>query len=87
MFCFSGQVLGRKKIGVKVCSCPRRDMLKEEEIERKRLIGVKAFNKRTLIEDCEIPEKVQKTNKDNSEDKIYELPSVCNLILYFINQL
>lgn len=81
MFCFSGQVLGRKKIGVKVCSCPRRDMLKEEEIDKKRIIGVKALNKRaTLIEDSEIPEKIPKTNNDNTKDKIYELPSVCNLI-------
>lgn len=72
-----GQVLGRKKIGVKVCSCPRRDMLKEEEIEKKRINGVKAFNKRTtLIEDSEIPGKIPKTNSDNTEEKIYELPSL-----------
>jgi len=82
LFCFSGQVLGRKKIGVKVCSCPRRDMLKEEEIEKKRINGVKTFNKRTtLIEDSEIPGKIPKTNSDNTEEKIYELPSVCNIII------
>jgi len=56
-------------------------MLKEEELEKKRIIGVKAFNKRTLIEDSEIPKKIPKNNNDNTEDKIYELPSVCNLNL------
>jgi len=57
-------------------------MLKEEEIEKKRIIGVKTFNKRTtLIEDSEIPEKIPKTNNDNTKDKLYELPSVCILIL------
>jgi len=57
-------------------------MLKEEEIEKKRINGVKTFNKRTtsIIEDSEIPEKIPKTNNDNTKDKIYELPSVCNLI-------
>ncbi|XP_060852638.1 cellular tumor antigen p53-like [Rhopalosiphum padi] len=71
----NGQVLGRKKIGVKVCSCPRRDMLKEEEIEKKRIAGVKIFKKRTsLTDDNEIPGKKLKTNNDNTEDKIYELP-------------
>lgn len=72
-----GQVLGRKKIGVKVCSCPRRDMLKEEAIERKRITGVNTFNKRTsLIDDNEIPGKKLKANNENTEDKIYELPSL-----------
>ncbi|KAL4090693.1 hypothetical protein QTP88_025483 [Uroleucon formosanum] len=76
-----GQVLGRKKIGVKVCSCPRRDMLKEEEIEKKRINGIKASNKRTSIEDSEIPGKISKTYSDNTKDKIYELPSVCDFII------
>jgi len=54
-------------------------MLKEEELEKKRINGEKAFNKRkTLIEDSEIPEKIPKTNYANTVDKIYELPSVCN---------
>ncbi|VVC32488.1 p53 tumour suppressor family,p53, DNA-binding domain,p53-like transcription factor, DNA-binding,p53/RUNT- [Cinara cedri] len=35
-----GQVLGRKKLGLKVCSCPKRDMLKEEALEKKRLNGI-----------------------------------------------
>jgi len=57
-------------------------MLKEEEIEKKRINGVNAFNKRTtLIEDSEIPGKIRKTNSDNTEEKIYELPSVCNFII------
>lgn len=86
MFCFSGQVLGRKKIGVKVCSCPRRDMLKEEAIERKRITGVNTFNKRTsLIDDNEIPGKKLKVNNENTEDKIYELPSVCIFFILLIN--
>ncbi|XP_025193100.1 cellular tumor antigen p53-like isoform X2 [Melanaphis sacchari] len=72
----NGQVLGRKKIGVKVCSCPRRDMLKEEEIEKKRITGIKTFNKRTsIIEDNETSGKKLKSNNDKTEDKIYELPS------------
>jgi len=61
-------------------------MLKEEEIEKKRLTGVKAFNKRTtLIDNSEIPEKIPKTNNDNTEDKIYDLPSVCifNILINF----
>lgn len=75
-------MLGRKKIGVKVCSCPRRDMLKEEEIEKKRIAGVKIFKKRTsLTDDNEIPGKKLKTNNDNTEDKIYELPPVCIFII------
>jgi len=52
-------------------------MLKEEAIERKRITGVKTFNKRTsLIDDNDIPGKKLKANNENTEDKIYELPSV-----------
>ena len=59
-------------------------MLKEEEIEKKRVTGVKTFNKRsTLIDDSEIPEKIPKTYNDNAEDKIFELPSVRNFIILF----
>jgi len=74
---FRGQVLGRKKLGVKVCSCPRRDMLKEEEIEKKRLNGLKNFNKRTIqVSDDNIPMKISKKPYENDENTIYELPVV-----------
>lgn len=56
-------------------------MLKEEEIEKKRINGIKASNKRTSIEDSEIPGKISKTYSDNTKDKIYELPSVCDFII------
>lgn len=37
MFCFSGEVLGRQLMYVKVCSCPRRDMEKEEQVLRRKI--------------------------------------------------
>lgn len=33
----SGEVLGRQTMGVKVCSCPRRDMEKEQQMLRRAL--------------------------------------------------
>jgi len=61
-------------------------MLKEEAIERKRITGVNTFNKRTsLIDDNEIPGKKLKVNNENTEDKIYELPSVCIFFILLIN--
>lgn len=76
-YCFRGQVLGRKKLGVKVCSCPRRDMLKEEDIEKKRLAGVKGIKKRTTQScDSDTLNKIPRTNNDNDQNTIYELPVV-----------
>lgn len=81
---FRGQVLGRKKLGVKVCSCPRRDMLKEEEIEKKRLSGLKNFKKRAIqVSDDNTPNKIPKTLHDNDENTIYELPVVRILNVYY----
>lgn len=74
-----GQVLGRKKLGVKVCSCPRRDMLKEEELEKKRLIGVRSFKRTNQVSDNNTPIKIPKTNNDNDENTIYKVPIVCIL--------
>lgn len=83
MFYFRGNVLGRKKIGVKVCSCSKRDILKEEHLKEKRLTGINADNKHTsLANSCESSENKLKINNDNSEDKIYKLPAVCIFILF-----
>ncbi|XP_025419580.1 cellular tumor antigen p53-like isoform X2 [Sipha flava] len=71
-----GQVLGRKKIGVKICSCPKRDSMKEEALEKKKTINsIKMFKKRTSqISNNDTPKKMPKTNNDNEENKSYELP-------------
>lgn len=74
-----GQVLGRKKLGVKVCSCPRRDMLKEEELEKKRLIGVRSLKRIHQVSDNNTLIKIPKTNNDNDESTIYKVPIVCIL--------
>lgn len=60
-------------------------MLKEEELEKKRLAGVRPFKKRiTQINDNDIPKKALKSNND--KNKLYELPVVCiyNYKLFFI---
>lgn len=60
-------------------------MLKEEELEKKRLAGVRPFKKRiTQINDNDIPKKALKSNND--KNKLYELPVVCiyNYELFFI---
>lgn len=77
---FRGQVLGRKKLSVKICSCPRRDMLKEEEVEKKRLNGLNNYKKRIIpISNDIIPKKILKMHHDNDENTIYELPVVCSI--------
>jgi hypothetical protein len=70
--------LGRKKIGVKICSCPKRDSMKEEALEKKKTINsIKMFKKRTSqISNNDTPKKMPKTNNDNEENKSYELPLV-----------
>lgn len=57
-------------------------MLKEEEIEKKKLFGVKSYKKRTAkLDDSEVSTKVAKIKNDNDENKIYELPVVCLFII------
>jgi len=56
-------------------------MLKEEEIEKKRLAGIKSIKKRvTHVLDSDTPNKIPKTNIDNDQNTIYELPAVCQEI-------
>jgi len=75
-------VLGRKKLGVKICSCPRRDMLKEEDFEKNIVAGMKMIKKRTLPDnDNSILKKILKSNNENDQNAIYELPAVCIFIL------
>lgn len=53
-------------------------MLKEEDIEKKRLAGVKGIKKRTTqSSDSDTYNKRPKTNNDNDQNTIYELPVVC----------
>lgn len=53
-------------------------MLKEEEIEKKRLAGIKNIKKRiTNVLDSDTPNKIPKMNIDNDHNTIYELPTVC----------
>lgn len=74
-------MLGRKKLGVKVCSCPRRDMLKEEEIEKKKVIGEKSYKRcATQVIDNEIPQKITKTVNNSDENTFYNIPIVCIFI-------
>lgn len=54
-------------------------MLKEEEIEKQKLIGVKSYKKRTItVDNGDVSTKIAKIKNDNDENKIYELPVVCS---------
>lgn len=54
-------------------------MLKEENIEKKRLDGLNYPMKRTtqVSDDNNTPMKISKTYYENDENKVYELPVVC----------
>ncbi|XP_077284668.1 transcription factor p53 isoform X2 [Arctopsyche grandis] len=61
-----GEIFGRRSLGVRVCSCPRRDMDKEEGEETK-LRGDGPPNKKRLISNPRaIPNTVAQTSKDSN---------------------
>lgn len=58
-------------------------MLKEEEIDKKRLNGIQNLKKRSIeISDVKST-KVQKIENDNVVNKIYQIPEVCIFIVKF----
>lgn len=61
-------------------------MLKEEELEKKKLSGLKIYRKRaTQDNNTNTLKKIPKIcNYDNDENNIFELPSVCIFIMEFI---
>ncbi|VVC32489.1 p53-like transcription factor, DNA-binding,p53 tumour suppressor family,p53, DNA-binding domain,p53/RUNT- [Cinara cedri] len=83
-----GQVLGRKKLGLKVCSVPKRDMLKEEAIEKKRLNGIQSLKKHSFEISQVTPMKKIKIENDNvvnDDNRTYHIPelTIPNKKLYF----
>lgn len=55
-------------------------MLKEEDFEKKRLAGTKDIRKRTSqLCDSDNPKKLLRTEIDNDQNTIYEIPTVCIL--------
>lgn len=73
---FRGEILGRKKIGIRVCSCPKRDMNKEEEHDNKSLHGKRKI-KQFAIDDA-LPVENPKKSKDSGplDTTYYDLPPV-----------
>lgn len=56
-------------------------MLKEEEIEKKKLNGEKSIKRcTTQVIDNEIPQKITKTINNSDENTYYHIPVVCIFI-------
>lgn len=75
---FSGNVLGRRKLAVRVCSCPKRDKEKEEKEFRDSNTTPPAYTRKRKI--SHLKHRLEHTAVPSNDDALYEIPSV---IFYF----
>lgn len=74
---FRGRVFSKKKIGINVCTCLKKTMLKDKTTESKKLFEAEhTSNRITQHSYNNTPCTLVKANNDSNQNTVYKIPEV-----------